>query len=179
MSVKKLTIVAMFAALTAVGAFIKIPLPYSPITLQVFFVVLAGVLLGPRLAGLSQLVYLLLGLVGLPIFAEGGGPGYIFHPTFGFLLGFIPMSMFIGYAVHKDEKLAFGKILAVGIIGIVILYAIGVPYLNLIINRVIGKEVALLTTFKGMLLFVPGDILKVIGVALIAPRIKAAVEEII
>ncbi|MBS3969060.1 MAG: biotin transporter BioY, partial [Clostridia bacterium] len=82
MNVYKITLVAMFASLTAVGAFIKIPIPYLPITLQVFFVFLAGILLGPRLGALSQIVYLTLGLVGLPIFAEGGGLGYVFHPSF-------------------------------------------------------------------------------------------------
>ena len=67
----------MFAALIAVGAFIRIPIPYVPFTLQLFFTTLAGLLLGPKLGAASSLVYMITGLIGIPIFTEGGGPGYI------------------------------------------------------------------------------------------------------
>ena len=70
---------AMFAALIAVGAFIRIPIPYVPFTLQLFFTTLAGLLLGPKLGAASSLVYMITGLIGIPIFTEGGGPGYIFR----------------------------------------------------------------------------------------------------
>ncbi|WP_028306523.1 biotin transporter BioY [Desulfitibacter alkalitolerans] len=177
MNVYKITLVAMFASLTAVGAFIKIPIPYLPITLQVFFVFLAGILLGPRLGALSQIVYLTLGLVGLPIFAEGGGLGYVFHPSFGFIIGFVFVSFFVGYFLSGDEKLSSSKTLVVCIIGVIILYIIGVPYMNIILNKVLGIEVTMLQSFMAMAtLYLPGDILKVIGVALIAPRIKAAIK---
>lgn len=72
---------ALFAALTAVGAFIRIPLGYSSITLQTFFTAMAGCVLGPWYGALSQLVYVALGLVGLPIFTQGGGIGYLMQPT--------------------------------------------------------------------------------------------------
>ena len=77
----KMILVSIFAALTAVGAFIKIPLPPVPFTLQVFFVILSGLLLGSRMGLASQIVYIALGLVGVPVFTEGGGLQYIFHPT--------------------------------------------------------------------------------------------------
>jgi biotin transport system substrate-specific component len=172
MNIYKLTLVAMFASLTAVGAFIRIPLPYVPLTLQVFFVFLAGVLLGPRLGALSQIIYILLGLIGLPIFAEGGGIGYVLHPSFGFLLGFVVVSYFIGLCLANDSTLSFWKTFTVGIIGIILLYLIAVPYLYIILKKVIGADVSLYTSFVGMLVFVPGDILKALGVALIAPRIR-------
>ena len=76
----KMILVSIFAALTAVGAFIKIPLPPVPFTLQVFFVILSGLLLGSRMGLASQIVYIALGLVGVPVFTEGGGLQYIFHP---------------------------------------------------------------------------------------------------
>ena len=178
MNVYKITLVAMFASLTAVGAFIKIPIPYLPITLQVFFVFLAGILLGPRLGALSQIVYLTLGLVGLPIFAEGGGLGYVFHPSFGFIIGFVFVSFFTGYFLATHEKLSFTRILVVCIIGVIILYIIGVPYMNIILNKVLGIEVTMLQSFMAMAtVYLPGDILKVIGVALIAPRIKGAIKQ--
>jgi len=76
---KNMILAALFAALTAAGALIRIPLGPAPITLQFFFTALAGILLGPYLGALSQLMYVLLGLAGLPVFTAGGGPSYIFH----------------------------------------------------------------------------------------------------
>lgn len=175
MSIYKMTLVAMFAALTAVGAFVQIPIPPVPFTLQVFFVFLSGVLLGPKLGALSQIVYVSIGLVGIPIFSAGGGPGYIFHPTFGFLIGFIFVSFFVGWFLSANEKLSFAKTLAVCVAGVVILYIIGVPYMNIILNRVLGFEVTMLHSFIGMIPFFLGDIAKAVGVALIAPRIKEAI----
>ena len=77
----------MFAALVAIGAFIQIPVPYMDyFTLQFFFVLLAGLILGADKGAISVGCYVLLGLVGVPIFAAGGGIGYIFRPSFGYLL---------------------------------------------------------------------------------------------
>ena len=87
---------ALFAALTAVGAFFKIPFALAAISLQFLFTAMAGVLLGAGYGALSQAVYVLIGLVGVPIFALGGGFSYIFQPTFGFLLGLIPCAFVIG-----------------------------------------------------------------------------------
>lgn len=96
MKIRTMTRVALFAALTAVGAFIRIPLGYSSITLQTFFTAMAGCVLGPWYGALSQLVYVALGLVGLPIFTQGGGIGYLMQPTCGFLIGLIPAAWVIG-----------------------------------------------------------------------------------
>ena len=74
--------VALFAGRTAVGAYVRIPLPAVPLTLQTAAVLLSGILLGPRMGALSQAVYVVTGLIGLPVFAQGGGPGYVLKPTF-------------------------------------------------------------------------------------------------
>ena len=87
MNTRKLVYTALFAALTAAGAFLRIPMGFSSVTLQYLFTAMAGLLLGRRWGAVSQAVYVLLGLVGLPIFTMGGGLGYVFQPTFGFLLG--------------------------------------------------------------------------------------------
>ena len=83
--VNDLVMISLFAALTAVGAFIKIPIPHVPLTLQTLMVMFAGLILGSRRGALSQLLYLVIGLLGIPIFAQGGGPGYVLQPSFGFL----------------------------------------------------------------------------------------------
>ena len=96
MSARKLVYTALFAVLTAVGAFLRIPLGVSSITLQFLFTAMAGVLLGAGGGALSQAVYVVLGLVGLPIFTAGGGFGYVLQPTVGFLVGLIPSAAVIG-----------------------------------------------------------------------------------
>lgn len=69
---------SLFVALIAIGAFIKVPVPVCPFTLQLLFTTLAGLLLGANLGFISVFVYIVIGLIGIPIFTEGGGPGYIF-----------------------------------------------------------------------------------------------------
>ena len=86
----------LFAALTALGAFLRVPLPYVPFTLQYFFCALSGFLLGPRGGFASQGIYLVLGLAGLPVFTAGGGPAYVFQPSFGYLLGFLVAAPLVG-----------------------------------------------------------------------------------
>ncbi|HCD71273.1 MAG TPA: BioY family transporter, partial [Thermovirga lienii] len=83
---KTMVLAAMFAVLTTVGAYIRVPMPVVPFTLQTAFVLLAGVLLGSRIGALSQVLYIIIGLLGLPVFAGGaGGLQTVFRPTFGFL----------------------------------------------------------------------------------------------
>ena len=72
----KIALVAMFAALSAIGAFIRVPMPMVPFTLQLFFTTMAGLLLGGELGALSVGVYVLIGLLGLPVFTGGGGFSY-------------------------------------------------------------------------------------------------------
>ena len=101
MKTRDLIYCALFAALTAIGAFIHFQFMHATITLQCFFTAMAGLLLGARLGALSQALYVGLGLVGLPIFAAGGGFSYVFNPTFGFLLGLIPAAWVIGRLAEK------------------------------------------------------------------------------
>src|SRR5690606_41849153 len=104
-STKEMVLTSLFTALTAVGAFLSIPVGSVPITLQSLFVVLSGLLLGPKLGALSQLIYVLLGLSGVRIFAGfSGGPQTVFTPSFGFLIGFIFAAFIVGRIVHRDRK---------------------------------------------------------------------------
>ena len=102
LSTKSMVLCAMFTALVAVGAFIQIPVPYMDyFTLQFFFVLLAGLILGGNKGAISVGCYVLLGLIGIPIFAAGGGIGYIFRPSFGYLVGFIASAFVTGKICEK------------------------------------------------------------------------------
>ncbi len=172
-----MVLVAMFAALTAVGAFIKIPLPYVPFTMQVFFCAMASIILGSKLGALSQIVYVVIGLIGIPIFASGGGIGYIFQPSFGFLLGLIASAFIIGLIVEKVKYKPFVTYLGAILCGIIILYLFGIPYLYLIVNIYLKIPISILTAIsKYAIPFLGGDIVKSIIVAflctLIMPILK-------
>ena len=167
MKTKQLILAGLFAALTAIGAFLRIPMGASSFTLQVFFACMAGVLLGAKYGALSQLVYVVLGLAGPPIFTAGGGISYVFHPTFGFLLGLIPMAWVVG-------KIAGGsgtplRVVQGCVCGLGVLYLVGMPYMALILNVYMGKGIpisTLLLTY--MVPFLPFDALKIAATALLA-----------
>lgn len=169
---RNLILAALFAALTAIGAFIRIPVGPVPITLQLFFTALAGILLGPYLGALSQLVYVVLGLLGLPIFTAGGGPMYIFSPSFGYLIGFIAGAFVIGKITQFQTKPTFLRGLVACLIGTAVIYAIGVPYLYLIMHQVVHTPLTLAQALlTGFIVFLPGDIAKCICVALLGKKI--------
>ena len=98
-----MVLAALFAALTAVGAFIKIPFYPVPLTLQTFFTMLAAMVLPPLWAACSQLLYLGVGLIGLPVFANGGGLVYIIQPTFGYLV-LLPLLAFFTATILKSSR---------------------------------------------------------------------------
>ena len=177
MKIRTMTRVALFAALTAVGAFIRIPLGYSSITLQTFFTAMAGCVLGPWYGALSQLVYVALGLVGLPIFTQGGGIGYLMQPTCGFLIGLIPAAWVIGrIAVRKPEP---KQIVPACLLGYGVLYAIGVPYMALILNTFLGKGMGFSAImWAGMIPFLPGDMIKILCITLLMPPILRQLDKL-
>jgi biotin transport system substrate-specific component len=158
---KDMILVALFTALTAVGAFINIPIGPAPISLQFLFTALAAILLGSRLGALSQAVYVALGLIGIPIFTGGGGISYIFKPTFGYLIGFIIGCYIIGKLSEKIKRKSFIKLFLSVIAGIAVIYLIGVPYMYLVLKYVMGVKITILAAIKaGFIVFIPGDILK-------------------
>ena len=131
---------------------------------------LAGVLLGPGGGALSQGVYVALGLVGLPIFTAGGGFGYVLQPSFGFLLGLIPAAAVIGGLSRRSSPVRLA--LACGA-GLAVLYAVGVPYMALILNGYLGKGIsAPALLWSGMLIYLPGDAAKIAVTALLCPVLR-------
>lgn len=128
-----LTLAAMFVALMAFGSNITSLVPFMvvggvPITLQTFFAILAGAVLGSRLGAISMVVYALVGLVGVPVFAQfSGGFSTLISPTFGFIVSFV----FTAYAVGKivEKKRSLPAFITASLIGLVINYVIGTNWM--------------------------------------------------
>lgn len=167
---KKLTQAAVMAALTAVGAFLRFPLGAMSFTMQDMFTVLAGVLLGWQWGAASQAVYVALGLIGLPIFTQGGGLGYVFQPSFGFLLGIIPAAALTGLLAGNGGNRR--RVVFACTVGLAAMYLIGVPYMGMILNLYMGKGLSVWAIVKtGLLIYLPGDALKVAVVTAAAPAL--------
>jgi len=165
-SIKEMTITSLFAALTAIGSYIFIPLPLSPvpITLQLLFTLLAGGILGKKLGLLSQLLYLFMGAIGLPVFAGGtGGLGIFFGPTGGYLIGFLPAAYLAGMG---NDKFRIKLLFLIG--GLCTLYICGM--IGLIIFAGLDIKSALST---GILPFIPGDLFKVLVAGYIISKFPA------
>lgn len=175
-SAQDMALCAVFTTLTAVGAFIRVPVPVVPFTLQFFFTMLAGLLLGGRKGALSVGVYILLGLVGLPVFAQGGGFWYILKPSFGYLLGFMLAAYVTGSMVERRKrrkKLVTGWVMAVNFLGLLIVYGIGMVYYYVVCNYVIDTPIAMGPLFLYcFVLAVPGDICLCILAAILTVRVK-------
>ena len=167
-SLRSMVYASLFGALTAVGAYIIIPLPPVPITLQTLFLGLAGVLLGGRLAALSQVVYLLLGIIGLPVFAGGkAGLGVLFGPTGGYLIGFVAAAFVIGRLVALKNRPGFVWVCLSLTAGMAVIYTLGVLQLSLVARLTPLKALTV-----GVLPFLPGDIVKIVLTALIARKLQ-------
>lgn len=172
---RDLVLTGLFAALTAVGAKLMLPLGPVPFTLQPLVVYLCGAVLRPRLALMSQLVYLGVGLLGLPVFAYGGGLGYVLNPTFGFLVGFALGAWVISLVVSGRRDPGLGRLLAGLTLGMGVVYACGVTglYLNLAVFQ--GKAETFRVVILGFGWFVVFDLVKVVLAALVARPLRAAV----
>jgi len=167
----KITLTALFAALTAAGAFIAIPIGPVPIVLQNLFALLAGLILGPVMGGAAVALYLLAGLLGLPVFAGGtGGIARFAGPTGGFLVGYLLAAISAGAIVGRPDvntKVPLLRIIAAVIIGLLIVYVPGVVWLKF--SRDLSWTRALLA---GFVPFIIGDALKGIVAVLITPRLR-------
>lgn len=165
----EMTKMALMVAMNCVSAYIIIPLPFSlsPIALQTLIVNLTGYVLNAKQAFMTMLVYLLVGLAGVPVFTGGSaGPGKLFGPTGGYIIGFLVTAVFLAY--FKGEKYNFKRYALLGcVIGIPLIYVFGVMQLKLITGM--GWDKAIMT---GALPFIPLDIVKCLAAAVIAGPIN-------
>lgn len=175
MKTRQMILCALFAALTAAGIFVRIPIPGTPMsfTLQTFFIFLAGLMLEPKYAVISQVVYAAIGLLGLPVFMNGGGVSYVLQPSFGFIIGFGVSAWLISLLVRKKiltfisqpkdaPRLGlYVKIAGYALMSLLVMYVFGITYMYLIMTLYMGKEITLdYLIFTANGIFILFDMLK-------------------
>jgi biotin transport system substrate-specific component len=159
---------SMFGSLTAIGAYIMIPLPPVPITFQTLFLNLAGALLGGYLGALSQVVYILLGVIGLPVFAGGkAGLGVLLGPTGGYLFGFVLAAFVVGKLIALKKAPGLIWTILSMLAGMVVIYFLGILQLTLVARLSVEKAIVV-----GALPFLPGDMVKIVLASLIYLKIR-------
>ncbi len=176
----KSVITALFAALISAGAYIAIPLGPVPFVLQNFFVILAALLLAPSGALISVTLYLLLGAIGLPVFAGGtGGFAHFFGPTGGYLLSYLP-AVFLGSSAANAGRKLQGNIArgtvntAAALICAGTVYLVGVPWLRKTTGMSWSAGLA-----AGFYPFIIGDLIKISVAVAIAVPLRERIDEIL
>lgn len=173
LTIKEMTRIALFASLISIASLIlkiggDVVVPFSILP---FMVMLAGAVLGPRLGAISVAVYVLIGLAGVPVLAKPpfGGFTYVIQPTFGFLLGFVAMAYVIGKVLENDKERHLAKMILAMVLGIAVMYLVGIPYLFMIIRFYLGKPLTIWNAVQaGMLPFIGLDLIKGVIAAFIA-----------
>ena len=164
---KQLAVCALFAALTAVCSQIQIPLPAIPINLALFAVHLCAALLAPRYAALSMAAYILLGAVGVPVFASfGSGPAVLFGKTGGYIIGYILCVAIVGL-LSRRLGFTFPKLCLSMVIGVAVCYVFGTAWFMVIS----GLNLATSLSYC-VLPFLPGDAVKILLAAFLALRLR-------
>ncbi|WP_432627382.1 biotin transporter BioY [Brotaphodocola sp.] len=177
-----LAVCGLFAALIAAGAFIKItiPMPLTDMhfTMQWFFVLLAGLLLSSNQAFASVGTYLIVGLIGIPVFATGGGPAYLLKPTFGFLLGFALAAWTMGFLSERMHATRALPMMIPATAGFVVYYGMGLIYFYLIANFLLANPIGWKEIFVVYCVgtMAPDYILCVLA-AVVAARLKPVISQ--
>ena len=169
MNTKQLTRCALMTAVIAVLAPLAIPSSLVPVSLATFAVMLAGAILGPKEGVICTALYLLLGAIGIPVFANWtSGVGILFGMTGGYLFGYLPLAWCTGRAAEKSTS--FMNLVIGMVIGTVILYVIGTIWFMAYMKMGLMPSLA-----ACVLPFLPGDAAKIVVTALVAPRVRAAI----
>ncbi len=170
--VRSLVFCALFAAVIAVLAQVQIPLPgLVPISLATFGVMLSGLLLGWRCGTLAVAVYVLLGAVGIPVFAGfKGGLSALMGPTGGYIVGYLPYALLAGLEILNLRDKLWGRCVLL-VIGTAVCYALGTAWFVHVTGRTLAESMALC-----VVAFLPGDAVKIILAAVLTPRLKKALK---
>lgn len=146
---------------------VSVPIPGDPVpfTLQNFGILVVGGALGLRRGGLAGLLYVLLGVIGLPFFAEGkGGLGVIWGTTGGYLVGFIAAAALVGRLAELGWDRRIGGAIGATLLGTAVIYLVGVPWLAAVTGMSLAEAVA-----NGLLPFLGLDIVKLLAAAAVFP----------
>lgn len=166
---REITLTAIMIAILIICSQLALPIGPVPITLQTLAVLMIGYLLSPKNAVLATIIYLVVGIFGLPIFSNFmGGFQAVLLPSFGFILGFIPATYFQAKYLEK-----YANLWLAGIINFMITYFIGLVYMAFILNVYLGSSL----NFTGILMaglipFIPGDVLKILVGVTLAKRVR-------
>lgn len=160
---------ALFVVLMVAAAYIQIPFPLVPLTFQTVVSVLAGLLLGWKKGLISMSVYCFAGLVGLPVFAAGGGITYVLKPSFGYIIGFIASATVAGLLANKPNLPAWRYIVA-AVAAFLTDYVVGIPYCMVAAHLLgVGNLTNLLMV--GNLVYMPKDLVLSVLAALLAKTV--------
>jgi biotin transport system substrate-specific component len=164
-----LLLIAAGTALVSILAQIAIPLPYVPLTMQTFAVLFVGATLGPVRSALSMALYLVIGVLGLPVFSEAHHGSLFALTSGGYIVGFIFAAAFVGWlAQHEwDRKLLKTALAFLG--GSAIMYLFGLPWLYLELTGLHIPGALSITINSGLLVTLPGDVLKAVLAGVLLP----------
>lgn len=172
-----LTITAIFTVFAVIGGKIVVPIFIVPFTLQVAVCLLTGTVLGFRRAIIAQSLYFFMGMIGLPVFSGGGGPGYIFQPSFGYLPGMVLAAGLIGFLADRADpdrsNLRVHQALFIHYSGLVIIYCCGVGYLYILKTLLLNEQMTLGRALEiGLLPFLITDGVFAVILAFSAPGLR-------
>ncbi len=169
-----LTLSALFCTLICVGSLIRIPVPnMMPVTLQTFFVLLTALVLPFKSSLLATVSYMVLGLVGLPIFSGGGGLGYVLMPNFGFIIGFIVATVIISAVTEKLKNCGLWQYIVISLLGMAIIYIIGILYFAFITNVYNNNGYSAIWFIQTVFLpFLPKEIICIVLASISAYKIR-------
>ena len=157
----RLVLIATFVALIAVGAFIKFPIGIVPVAMQCAMCVLCALMLGAKDATIAVAIYLIMGLIGIPIFTAGGGYMYVLQPTFGYLIGYlfaVPAGALVARGFKNTSRPKLWRLLLGAFTVLTILYTFGVMYMYLILNFYMHKAMDMSKAWlTGAAVFLPTD----------------------
>lgn len=162
-----LTFGSVFVCLMAIGANIAIWFPILavpiggasvPLSLQTFFAILAGLMLGKKLGTISMITYIFVGMAGVPVFSNmSAGPMAIVSPTGGFIISFVFIAFFVGWIAEASKKASIPLYTIASLVGLVLNYTIGVSYMYLAMNTWLALDISYRMAWIGMIPFIVKD----------------------
>lgn len=173
---KEITLIGLMTSIMCILGPLSIPIPFSvvPISFTNLAIYFTVFLLGWKKGTISYLIYLLIGLVGVPVFSNfGAGPGKLAGPTGGYLIGFILLTIISGLFIEKFQGKIYMYVIGL-VVGLIVTYALGTAWLAYQLNLTFVKGL-----FAGVIPYIPGDIVKIIIAIIVGPILRKNVTRIV